>query len=102
MRNSLRTAAAKQAPKVKTNKREGASEVELSEVDKEKLALAKIFNAKPEAAWDGIHGVILICKGPALGGSVPRFAKDKLAKAIKSKHFRWIEGDKGGEITIGC
>lgn len=101
--SSLRLAAAKQAPKLrKKNLREGAEEVELGQVPAEKLALAKIFNAKVTTAWQGVHGTILDCEAPALGQSSPRFSKDKLAKLIKSKHFRWLEGDRGGEITIGC
>lgn len=103
MKNSLRVAASKQAPKLrKKNLREGAEEIELGQVPAEKLALAKIFHAKVVTAWDGIHGTILECQAQSLGQSPPRFSKDALAKLIKSKHFRWLEGDKGGEITIGC
>jgi hypothetical protein len=108
MKTSLRTAVAKQvakqAPKPTPSKkmREAAEEVELSQVPAEKLALAKIFRAKVTTAWEGIHGTILDCQAQTLGQSSPRFSKDALAKLLKSKHFRWLEGDRGGEITIGC
>ena len=79
-------------------KKQGASEIKVSEVPKEKLQIAKDIGVRPIQAHEGIHGTILICQHNQMSNfriDVPMFKK-----LMRHNDFRWIES--GHTVKIGC
>ena len=56
----------------------------------------KLFKAKAETAFDGIHGYIVI-----LNGNTDRYKSVTLDYLSKGPDYRWIEFGDRSEITIG-
>ena len=56
----------------------------------------KLFKAKAETAFDGIHGYIVI-----LNGNTDRYKSTTLDYLSKGPDYRWIEFGDRSEITIG-
>lgn len=83
---------------------EEATEVEITSLDKRDQQFvrmwSKIFNARADYAFDGIHGKIIVLQSKNSMGS-PRITKEKLIAFLKGPDFRWFELDDNGEITIG-
>ena len=75
-----------------------ASEIDISEVPPECLALAKILKVEIKQAFDGIHGHILVCMNSSRTG---RLTSPILKKLTASRAFRWIEADEK-DVVIGC
>jgi len=73
-----------------------ASEIDLSEVPEEKMALVKRMGLKPETAWEGLHGYIVIAKG----SGITRLDKSDLKKLVSESEFRWIS-PSGKGFSIG-
>lgn len=81
-----------------------ASEVKLDEVstkDKQKITkILKILKANLEQIFDGIHGMIVVCRPKQVIGFA-RFEKEEL-KELLSADIRWIEANERYEtISIG-
>lgn len=82
---------------------EEASEIEITDLDnKEQQSVkkwSKMFSARADYAFDGIHGKIIGLQGNRMAGN--RITKDKLKEFVKGPDFRWVEFNEDGEITIG-
>lgn len=80
-----------------------ASDIEITDLDKNEQQSvkkwSKMFSARADYAFDGIHGKIIGLQGKSMGGN--RITKDKLKEFVKGPDFRWVEFSDGGEITIG-
>jgi len=79
-----------------------ASEVEIKDMDKKaQLAIkywTKLFKGKAEAAFDGIHGLIVEIR---VSSVISRHRSETLEYLTKGPEYRWIEFRDTKYIVIG-
>ena len=86
---------------LQNRQKQAASEVPLAEVPASKLALAKALpHVTPIEAWDGIHGLILVCEHKQMGAGF-RIAAASMKKLLAHSDFRWVDGNSR-TVSIGC
>lgn len=74
--------------------KQAADEVDVSNLPREALALARSLGLRVEMAWHGIHGYIM----ETAPGAVDRFTDEDLKKLLAHPRFRWLSprGGRGG------
>lgn len=81
--------------------KQGASEIELSELPAEQMAFVKKLErrfGRATTAWDGIHGIIV--EFEPKGMQVQRLNKDDLKSLLSDSNFRWVQAERDG-ISVG-
>ncbi len=75
-----------------------AEEIDVDELPPDRLALAKKIRMKPVAAWESIHGYVMILSGRMAA----RLDASDLKRLASDENFRWISPGDRKSFTIGC
>ncbi len=87
--------------KVAARYKQGASEIDLSELPEDRAAFVKKLErrfGKAHTAWDGIHGIIV--EFEPRGVQVNRLDKDDMKTLLSDSNFRWVQAEKD-HISVG-
>lgn len=77
--------------------KQGAEEITLQDLPPAHLRLAKAVG-RPEAAWEGIHGIIVEFAPDAVGGFQ---LNQRQLKKLVSPLVRWVGATRRGNLSIG-